>query len=106
MRVVVCTIVHHPQDARILHRQIRAMLDAGHQVSYIAPLTACGVRLRPRPGLTATDVPRAAGRRRAGALRAARRELARLSHGADLLTLPAPHPLLPLPPFAPPPPTR
>ena len=97
MRVVVCTIVHHPQDARILHRQIRAMLDAGHQVSYIAPLTACGVRLRPRPGLTATDVPRAAGRRRAGALRAARRELARLSQGADLLIVHDPELLLVLP---------
>ena len=28
MRVVVCTIVHHPADARIYHRQIRALLDA------------------------------------------------------------------------------
>ncbi len=40
MRVVVCTIVHHPADARICHRQIRALLDAGHQVTYIAPLGA------------------------------------------------------------------
>ena len=38
MRVVVCTIVHHPADARIYHRQIRALLDAGHQVMYIAPV--------------------------------------------------------------------
>jgi glycosyltransferase involved in cell wall biosynthesis len=97
MRVVVCTIVHHPQDARILHRQIRALLDAGHQVSYIAPLRACGVRLRPRPGLTATDVPRASGRHRASALRAARRELARLSPGADLLIVHDPELLLVLP---------
>ena len=43
MRVVVCTVVHHPADARILHRQIRALLDAGHQVTYIAPFRACDV---------------------------------------------------------------
>ncbi|HJY99477.1 MAG TPA: hypothetical protein VJ305_02070 [Streptosporangiaceae bacterium] len=40
MRVVVCTIVHHPADARIYHRQIRALLEAGHQVIYIAPVQA------------------------------------------------------------------
>ena len=27
MRVVVCTVVHHPADARIYFRQIRALLD-------------------------------------------------------------------------------
>ena len=37
MRVVVCTVVHHPADARIFYRQIRALLDAGHDVTYIAP---------------------------------------------------------------------
>ena len=37
VRVVVCTVVHHPADARIFHRQIRALLEAGHQVTYIAP---------------------------------------------------------------------
>ncbi|MGD0704136.1 MAG: glycosyltransferase family 4 protein [Trebonia sp.] len=37
MRVVVCTVVHHPADARIFFRQIRALLDAGHDVTYIAP---------------------------------------------------------------------
>ena len=54
MRVVVCTIVHHPADARIYHRQIRALLEAGHQVIYIAPVE---VELRKevlrRKGLTA-----------------------------------------------------
>jgi glycosyltransferase involved in cell wall biosynthesis len=92
MRVVVCTVVHHPQDARILHRQIRALLDAGHEVSYIAP---GGVT--PRRGLTVVDVPRAMGRRRAAALRAARRELARHSPGADLLVVHDPELLLVLP---------
>ena len=37
MRVVVCTVVHHPADARIFYREIRALLDAGHDVTYIAP---------------------------------------------------------------------
>ena len=37
MRVVVCTVVHHPADARIFYREIQALLDAGHDVTYIAP---------------------------------------------------------------------
>jgi glycosyltransferase involved in cell wall biosynthesis len=37
VRVVVCTVVHHPADARIFYREIRALLDAGHDVTYIAP---------------------------------------------------------------------
>src|SRR5487761_1721743 len=95
MRVVVCTVVHNPADARILHRQIRALLDAGHEVTYIAPFRACGVT--PWPELTTADVPRAAGRRRLGALRAARRQLARLAPGADLLLIHDPELLLVLP---------
>jgi glycosyltransferase involved in cell wall biosynthesis len=95
MRVVVCTVVHNPADARILHRQIRALLDAGHDVTYIAPFRACGVT--PWPELTTADVPRAAGRRRLGALRAARRQLARLAPGADLVLVHDPELLLVLP---------
>jgi glycosyltransferase involved in cell wall biosynthesis len=95
MRVVVCTVVHHPADARILHREIRALLDAGHDVIYIAPFRACDVT--PWPELTAADVPRAVGRRRLGALRAARRELARYAPGADLLLVHDPELLLVLP---------
>ena len=37
MRVLIATLVHHPADARIYYRQIRALLEAGHQVTYIAP---------------------------------------------------------------------
>jgi glycosyltransferase involved in cell wall biosynthesis len=37
MHVVVCTVVHHPADARIFYREITALLDAGHDVTYIAP---------------------------------------------------------------------
>ncbi len=95
MRVVVCTVVHHPADARILHRQIRALLDAGHQVTYIAPVRACGIARWPE--LTTADVPRAVGRRWLGALRAARRQLARYAPGADLLLIHDPELLLVLP---------
>ena len=98
MRVVVCTIVHHPADARIYHRQIRALLDAGHEITYIAPVasqdffperTSCLLQVKP--------VPRALGRRRLGALLAARRELARHAPGADLLLIHDPEVLLVLP---------
>jgi glycosyltransferase involved in cell wall biosynthesis len=95
MRVVVCTVVHHPADARILHREIRALLDAGHDVTYIAPFGACDVT--PWPELTTADVPRAVGRRRLGAVRAARRQLARYAPGADLLLVHDPELLLVLP---------
>jgi glycosyltransferase involved in cell wall biosynthesis len=95
MRVLVCTVVHNPADARILHRQIRALLEAGHDVTYIAPFRAC--RVTPWPELTAADVPRAAGRRRVAALRTARRELARHCGGADLLIVHDPELLLVLP---------
>src|SRR5690242_21689596 len=86
MRVVVCTIVHHPADARIYHRQIRALLDAGHEVTYIAPVdTADFHNERGRHSLHLLSVPRASGRRRAGAIRAARSALAGPAADADLL---------------------
>ncbi|GGS90828.1 hypothetical protein GCM10010156_56440 [Planobispora rosea] len=83
MRVCVGTIVHHPEDARIMHRQIRALLDAGHEITYVAPFTDFNVT--PDPGIRAVDVPRAVGRRRWRAMRAARRALRRGVEGADLL---------------------
>jgi len=99
VRVVVCTIVHHPSDARIYHRQIRALLEAGHQVTYIAPAEAEDFSAeRTGPQLQVVAVPRAVGRNRLGALRAARRELARHLRGADLLLIHDPELLLALPP--------
>lgn len=77
MRACVATTVHHPEDARIMHRQIRALLDAGHEVTYVAPFTYFNVT--PAMGLTAVDVARHASPGRArGALR-------RGVRGADLL---------------------
>lgn len=78
MRVLVMTVVHHPEDAQILHRQIRALIDAGPEA---APFEAVGVT--PRPSVTAVDLPRASGRRRAAALRAARQTFRALRTDAD-----------------------
>jgi glycosyltransferase involved in cell wall biosynthesis len=95
MRVLVSTVVHNPADARILHRQIRALLDAGHDVTYIAPFRQC--RVTPWPQLRVADVPRATGRTRLRALRAARRELAVPTPSAQLLIVHDPELLLVLP---------
>jgi glycosyltransferase involved in cell wall biosynthesis len=95
MRVLAVTIVHHPEDARILHRQIASLRERGHQIVYAAPFVACGVT--PRPGLESVELPRAAGRDRRAALRAARALLAERGPEADLVLLHDPELLLALP---------
>ena len=120
MHVVVCTVVHHPADARIFYREIRALLDAGHDVTYIAPFgeDAATVRIkdqdqdhdqgnseRGRGTLRPVTISRASGRRRVGALRAARTAMAEQVAGADLLLVHDPELLLVLPPRAGRPPT-
>ncbi|CAL9537747.1 hypothetical protein SUDANB121_04191 [Nocardiopsis dassonvillei] len=95
MHALVATVVHHPEDARILHRQIRALLDAGHTVTYVAPFRECGVT--PWNELRSVDVPRASGRERLSALRAARAVLAEQAPKADLLLFHDPELLLALP---------
>lgn len=95
MHALVATVVHHPEDARILHRQIRALVDAGHTVTYVAPFRECGVT--PWDGLHSVDVPRASGRDRLASLRAARAALAEHAPKADLLIFHDPELLLVLP---------
>lgn len=95
MHALVATVVHHPEDARILHRQIRALLDAGHTVTYVAPFRECGVT--PWPELRSVDVPRASGRERLASLRAARAVLAEQAPLADLMLFHDPELLLALP---------
>ena len=108
MRVVVCTVVHHPADARIFYREIRALLDAGHDVTYIAPFGELAAPVlnenqdqagaeRRRGTLSTVTIPRAVGRRRLSALRAARAAMAERSAGADLLLVHDPELLLALP---------
>ncbi len=114
MHVVVCTVVHHPADARIFYREIQALLDAGHDVTYIAPHaesshrpdaphpSAATIKFRyserVRGTLRTVTIPRAAGRRRLGALRAAKAAMAEQAAGADLLLVHDPELLLVLPP--------
>lgn len=86
--VLVVTVVHHPHDARIRHRQIEALLGAGWRVTYAAPWTGHAVAPEPdTPGLTCVDVTRAVGRRRLAAQRSARALLRRLGPEHDLVLL-------------------
>ena len=95
MRVLVVTIVHDPQDARIRYRQMRSLLDVGHDVTFAAPFNAYD--RSPPDGVRGIDLPRAVGRRRLTAIRAARKML-RLERGRhDLVLLHDPELLLTLP---------
>lgn len=87
MHVLVVTVVHNPSDARIRYRQMRALLEAGHRVTYLAPFERFGVTPPAEENLTGVSIPRAEGRRRAGALRAARRAVVEHARGADLVLM-------------------
>ncbi len=88
MRVLVVTVVHTPLDARIHERQIRALVEAGAEVTYAAPWSGHGIDpAEVRDGVVAIDVPRATGRRRAAAVLAARRLLAELGRAHDVILL-------------------
>ncbi|MEU6665061.1 glycosyltransferase [Streptomyces sp. NPDC046727] len=95
MRILVVTVVHHPEDARILHREIGALLERGHQVVYAAPFAARNTA--PRPYVEGVDLPHAAGRDRRAALRAARALLTEHGPAADVVLLHDPELLLALP---------
>ncbi|RYP87776.1 glycosyltransferase [Nocardioides guangzhouensis] len=94
MRALVLTVVHHPDDARIRHRQVAALLAAGWQVSYAAPFSGYAVTRAPEAGLTTLDVPRAHGRHRGRALRAARSLLRERAAGHDVVLVHDPELLL------------
>lgn len=90
MHVLVVTVVHNPSDARIRYRQIRELLAAGHQVTYIAPFERFSVPLPAEDtaeNLTGVSVPRAEGRRRIGALRTVRRTVAEHAVGKDIVLI-------------------
>src|ERR687894_510788 len=70
VRILIVTVVHDPEDARIRHREMAALLADGHRVTYAAPFTA--YRRGVPSGVEGIDLPRSAGRRRLGAIRAAR----------------------------------
>ena len=80
IRVLVATVAHRGNDARILHRQIGALLEAGCQVIYVAP-----VPLAEQAGLEHIVVPRATGRRRVAAWFAAARAVRAHRDEVDLV---------------------
>lgn len=88
MRVLVVTVVHVPLDARIHHRQVRALRDADVEVTLAAPFAATGTDpAAALAGVRTLDLPRATGRQRLGALRAARALIARVGPAHDLVLL-------------------
>ena len=91
-RLLVVTVVHRPDDARILHRQIAFLRDAGFRITYAAPWRATGVT--PPDWLATRDLPRASGRERLAALLAARDLLRAEADAHDLVLLHDPELLL------------
>jgi len=92
LRVLVITIVHDPEDARIRYRQIPALMSAGHSVLYAAPFAAFA--RTPPTGVRAITLPRATGRDRLSAIWAARRLIRRFGCTADIILLHDPDLLL------------
>jgi len=84
-RLLVVTVVHRPDDARILHRQIAFLRAEGYRITYAAPWRATGVT--PPEGLATIDLPRSTGRDRLAALFAARDLLRREAAQHDLVLL-------------------
>jgi glycosyltransferase involved in cell wall biosynthesis len=88
--VLVMTVVHNPYDSRIWFRQIDALLTSGWHVTYVAPFSGYDQKQPFRdarlPGsLTCIDIPRAEGRRRSRADRAARELLRAQARSHDLV---------------------
>ena len=84
MNVVVVTVAHRGDDARIVHRQIRSLLEANHSVTLVAPDPG-EARGQDPARLERIVVPRAVGRRRVGSWWAARRAVRRFVRIADVV---------------------
>lgn len=98
---LVVTVVHNPEDSRIWQRQLKALIDAGWEVTYAAPFGAFGLEVpQPRPAvagrgsLRCMNVPRASGRRRFRAWRAARMIMLSLAQDHDVVLVHDPELLL------------
>ena len=94
MRVLVCTVVHHSTDARIFRSEIGALLDAGIAVTAIAPWPA---DVESTPDYRKFPIPRAVGRKRIAALRAARARIRELASDHDVMIVHDPELLVVLP---------
>lgn len=71
MHIAVATCAHRGNDARIAHRQISALIAAGHDVTLISPAPLPFID----PRLTHMEIRRAVGRRRIHSWREVRRAL-------------------------------
>lgn len=87
MNVVVVTVAHRGDDARIVHRQIRSLVEAGHSVTLVAPDPGEESRRLDAPGLERIVVQRAVGRRRMSSWWQARRVLSRFARVADVILI-------------------
>jgi glycosyltransferase involved in cell wall biosynthesis len=85
MDVLILTVVHHPLDARITSRQARALADADHRVRLAAPWSAYAATAPAH--VDAIDLPRARGRHRAHAARAAHALLINQGRDADVVVV-------------------
>jgi glycosyltransferase involved in cell wall biosynthesis len=90
--VLVMTVVHNPQDARIRQRQINALLAAEWKVTYVAPFGAFGLDVPPSPtsdlgrgNLRCINIARSNGRRRLPAWREARTVMRALAQDHDVV---------------------
>jgi glycosyltransferase involved in cell wall biosynthesis len=84
MNVVVVTVAHRGDDARIVHRQIRSLLEAEHSVTLVAPDPGESRSQDPK-GLERIVIRRAVGRRRLLAWWEARRAARRFAGIADVI---------------------
>ena len=94
VRVLVCTVVHHSTDARIFRREIGALLDAGIEVTAIAPWPTDAAST---PDYRKLPIPRAVGLQRVAALRAARARIRELAADHDVLIVHDPELLVVIP---------
>ncbi len=85
MHVVAVTCSHRGDDARIVHRQARVLLEQGHRVTLVSSDPGEEARRLDPHGLERVVVPRAAGRRRVASWWAVRRALAPLRVSADVI---------------------
>ena len=85
MRVAVVTVVHDPRDARIRAREIEALRQHGHHVTFVAPFSATGAPMD--TNLTCIDVPRARGLKRRAPVRTAARWMRQHANDVDVMVV-------------------
>jgi glycosyltransferase involved in cell wall biosynthesis len=94
VHVLVVTCAHRGDDARIVHRQIRSLLEHDHMVTLVAPEPGDDSRRQDPPGVERLVIPRAVGRHRPAAWRAARRTARRFARVVDVVIVHDPELLL------------